>query len=124
MDFNVPMRGYDNYCRWWSRKGAASGGDLSTWVAKRVATGDFYAQIVYSQTLQDTIVGGSFMYEKNKVTLKTRNDVSEMTSEDIVEHDGDLWRVVSVQKQPFRLQQREYGSEKYISSIYFIELRK
>ena len=83
--------------------------------------GTFFASEINSKMDEYQVVEQSFMFRSHNVTLKTNDDISDMTENSVVRYDGELWRVKNVQK--IKNKKRSYYSidEEY---TYFLTLRR
>lgn len=83
--------------------------------------GTFFASEINSQMDEYQVVEQSFMFRSHNVTLKTNDDISDMTENSVVRYDGELWRAKNVQK--IKNKKRSYFNidEEY---TYFLTLRR
>ena len=61
------------------------------------------------------------MAEAITVSIFTEDDISSLKRNDIVEFDGEIYRVEEIQKAPYK-KQRQFMKEGY-SCSYYISLR-
>ncbi len=123
IDLFQSRRTYNSLCRWWSRNEDEQY-ELDKLVLNRVPSGLFWAKETASEQYQDNVVNGMFMFDRTTVVIKSPDDLTGIKSEDIVEYEGELWMVRSVQKRKARIQQSEFASNSQCSHYWFIELRK
>lgn len=126
-------RGYNERCKWWCRNendtvyllndDAITPENDEYWMNK-TPSGTFWANEVYSQTEDNNVIGGSFMFDKTTTTIKTRDNVSGLTNNDIILYQDNLWRVISVQTKEMRKQGLEFAKRPQIDIITFISLRR
>ena len=123
IDLFQSRRNYNEQCRWWKRN-ESDEYEENEIVYKRIPSGSFSAKEVNAHVYTDVTIGGTFMFDKETVTIKTPDNVSGMTARDIVEYKGELYIVNDVQKQVSRMQNGVFGNEKNSSHFWYISLRK
>ena len=114
---------YNEPCKWWKRD-ERDQFDPDELVFKRVPDGTFMAKEVSPQRDQNIQVGGSFMFDRTSVTIKSPDNLEDIKSEYIVEYQGEKWIVVSVQKSKARMQNTFFAADKNCSHYWYLELRK
>lgn len=114
---------YNCKCRWWRRN---TNDDIESdeLIMKRVPNGIFMAKEVAPNRQQDIQVGGVFMFSRDNITIKSPDDLSEIEAKDLVEFNGDLWIVESVQRTKARVQNTFFGKDIHCSHYWYLELRK
>ena len=86
----------------------------------REPSGYFYAKPISAENSNSNLIGGTFMFESNSVTLKTNDDISMIQKDDLVEFRGMIYRLVSLQKKLLRMNPSQYSNEAKYS--YYLEL--
>ena len=114
---------YNEKCRWWHRN-ENDEIDTDELVMKSIPSGSFLAKEVSPKRTQDIQVGGVFTFEKDTITIKSPDNLSDITTKDLVEFRGELWRVVTVQRSKARNQNTYFGRESNCSHYWYLELRK
>ena len=114
---------YHEKCRWWHRN-ESDEIETDEIITKRIADGTFVAKEVSPVRTQDIQVGGAFMFEKDTITIKSPDNLFGLSSEDLVEFRGELWRVITVQRSKARNQNTFFGNDKNCSHYWYLELRK
>lgn len=71
----------------------------SDYIHERKPSGEFYAKEVNSEYLSSQIVSSSFMFDDSSIMIETRDDVAELSNNDIVKYDERPWNVVSIQRK-------------------------
>lgn len=122
-DLFQSRRGYNEYCKWWSQNESEEI-SFDKLVSKRVPSGCFYAKEVNPETSQNAIIGGTFMFDKTTITIKTPDNVLGIKNNDIVLFRGEKWIVIDVQKRQSHLQQSEFANDENVSHYWYISLRK
>ena len=97
IDIYASRRCNYEYCRFWVRDGDSSVPD-STLVHSKKPDGCFYATEENPESLQDSILSDSFMFDENFVVISSTDSVEGISAEDLVEYDGRVWIVQGVQK--------------------------
>lgn len=122
-DFFQSKRNYNQKCKWWSRS-EIDENTPDELIMKRVPNGIFFAKEVSPQASTSEVVGDSFMFEKDTITIKTPDNLWQIKRNDLVEYEGDKWIVDNVQKPHSRMQNTFFAKDKDCSHFYYIELRK
>ena len=115
---------YNDKCTWWSRNENEEDIDLDELVMKRVPTGSFMAKEVSPLRKQDAQIGGVFEIEKHAITIKSPDNLSNISEKDLVRFRGEMWRVASVQRSKARNQNTFFASDKDCSHYWYLELSK
>lgn len=122
-DLAQSTRGYNIFCRWWSHDEREQF-ELDEMIYKRTPSGAFWAKEVAPESMRGNIVGGVFMIDSSRTTIRSPDNCMGLKSEDIVEYQGELWIVVSVQKGKAKHANTMYAADKNCSHFWYIELRK
>lgn len=115
---------YNVKCRWWARNEDDDEIDLDELVMKRVASGFFRAKEVAPLRKQDAQIGGVFEIEKHFITIKSPDNLGNISEKDIVDFGGEFWRVTSVQRSKSRNQNTFFAKDKNCSHYWYLELSK
>ena len=110
-----------NKCYFWSQERGKDIVDREELSRRISPTGFFSAKEVSNINEDPQIVGGSMMFERKTVTLKTYDNISNMKRDDFVSYDGRMWVASSINKKKVR-RQSQYGVN--TPFIYYIELRR
>lgn len=105
-------------CKYWNRKDSKL--SLDEYTYNNEPSGSFYAKEITAQTMQKNIIGNTFMFDQDTITLET-SDVVNIASGDIVEYENDLWSVSNVQIKEI------HKSKQFMKSSYrktYIQIRK
>lgn len=121
IDLETSRRDMFDLCTYWSQNDNQNLVSLDQLVHNKKPTGEFYAKEENSLSVQNQVVGGSFMFEETTVTLKTNDDVHLLRQNDVVFYDNKYYRVESIQQVKVR-KQRQYLKSNYSASTY-ISLR-
>ena len=123
IDIYQSRRLYNEICRWWSHdeRDQFPSNEI---VFKREPTGYFWAKEENAEQNRGNVVGGVFLLDSSRITIKSPDNLDKIQSEDLVEYRGELWIVVSVQKTKARIQQTMFANDKYCSHFWYVELRK
>ena len=110
-----------NKCYFWSIEKNSDIVNREEICRKRSPGGFFMAKEQYDQEEDRQVISNAFVFERNSVTLKTYDNISNMQHDDIVKYDENIWSVVSIRKKKVR-RQSQYG--KSTPFIYFVSLRR
>lgn len=109
-------------CKFWSQDEAEENGVDDAEIAYKLSpTGTFYAKEANPYSISNQIVAETFLAESISITIITEDDINALKRNDIVEFDGEVYRVEGIQKNPYK-KQRQFMKEGY-SCSYFISLR-
>lgn len=109
-------------CKFWSQDMAEENGVDNDEIAYKLSpSGSFYAKEMNSYNFSNQILADVFMAESITITVFTEDDVSCLKRNDIIEFDGEIYRVEEIQKTPYK-KQRQFLKQGY-SNGYFIALR-
>lgn len=108
-------------CIYWNRDERNKTGNPSQWILANEPTGRFNAKITSPKSSQMDVINGVWSNNKNRITLETDDDVSDLERGSIVKHAGALWLVESVQSEE-HLRESEFSN--HISYKYYISLTK
>lgn len=123
IDIFQSRRNFNERCRWWSRN-EDDRYEPSDLISKRVASGQFWAKEMSAMQLMNTNLGNAFRIDSEHTTIKTPDDLDGIKADDIVEYQGDLWRVDDVQKTKARMQNTQYAEDRKCSHFWYISLRR
>lgn len=115
---------YNEKCYWWARNENDDDYDLDELVMKRVPDGSFMAKEVAPLRKQDAQIGGVFEVEKHFITIKSPDNLMNISEKDLIKFRGEFWRVVSVQRSKARNQNTFFGKDKNCSHYWYLELSK
>lgn len=122
-DLFQSRRNFNEKCRWWSRN-ESDKYDESELIYKRIPSGTFCAKEVNAEVKDDNVINGIFMVSRTQVTIESPDNLSGIKNEDIVEYQGDLWRVANLQKKKSRIQNTEFSKVEEISHFWYLSLIK
>ena len=109
-------------CKFWSQDEAEENGVDDAEIAYKLSpSGSFYAKEMNSYNFSNQILADVFMAESITITIFTEDDVNALKRNDIIEFDGEVYRVEEIQKTPYK-KQRQFLKQGY-SNGYFIALR-
>lgn len=83
--------------------------------------GTFFASEMNSMMEEYQVVEQSFMFKSRNVTLKTNDDISDITENSKVKYDDEIWRVKNVQKE--KKKKRSYFDTEP-EYTYYLTLRR
>lgn len=109
-------------CKYWSQIRDEKVVKLSEIAYYRKPTGFFDAEETGAYTEENQTVEGTFMLQKDVVSIETVDDVRDLKMNDIVEFNGDLYRVTDIQRE-VKKKQAQYMNE-YQSIKTFISLMR
>jgi hypothetical protein len=110
-------------CRWWAsllpedEDTSASSFDYNS----MLPSGSFMAREMANYSNDNQEMGGVFLFNENHVVLSTNDDIRKMKANDLVEYDGDMWIVETVNKQKIK---RQSQFAKDVPFSYSIALRR
>ena len=90
-------------------------------IYERSPNGSFMASEINSYDTNNQVVANSFMFDQNFATLQTNDDVSELSINDLVVFDNEVWRVSSISKQK-KKKQNQFS--KFVYYKTFISLNR
>ena len=84
-------------------------------------SGFFAAKQITSIQNMPQVVAGLFMFDSNTVTLQSYEDLSELSRDDIVEFQGEIYRLQDIQAARLRKtnQFTDYGGK-----VYYMRLKR
>jgi len=121
IDLSRSRREFNEFCKWFSREYFDS---LDKITHDSNPTGVFYAKEVSAETFSDSVLGGSFMFDKQNTVIQSPDDLHGIKPKDIVLYQGEYWFVTNVQKKKFRMQNSEFAVDRHCSHDWYIEIRK
>lgn len=130
-DLFQSRRNYNEPCMWWSRderRNATTSkvieDNSDELIMQRAPSGTFMAKEVSPESIQDSIVASSFIFDKSIITIKTPDNIWGIKSKDLVLFKNERWIVVNVQKSIAKAQNTMFASDKNCSHYWYLELRK
>ena len=133
VDLFTSRRNHFNKCYYWKRNNREEElkQDLYTTVSvddetnelsyEREPDGWFDASEVGNYEQNNQIVAGAFMFDENLVTLETNDNIPLLGVNDIVVHDGFVWRVLRTARKK-RKRQSQFSND--FSYKTFISLKR
>ena len=85
-------------CPYWVRDERNSAGSPETWVVERQPTGFFHAKPINARSTRMDVVNGVWATDASELALETDDEVHDISRGSVVEYDGVLWIVQSVQR--------------------------
>ena len=64
------------------------------------------------------------MIDRTRITIESPDNLSDIKSNDIVEYQGEFWRVDNVQKKKSRQQNSEFVNSNNVSYYWYLSLIK
>lgn len=119
IDLKTSRRDYFLHCAYWSQNEEEYIDDDKI-VYEKDPTGYFYAKELSSYNISSNVVVGVFMARSVRVTIETKDDVSNLRRNDIVIIDNKIYRVEDIQITPVK-KQRQFLRQNN-SNIYTISL--
>lgn len=122
-DLFQSRRNFNEHCRFWTRNESEKYDECEL-VYKRVASGSFWAKEVNAEVTNDNIINGVIILDRTSVTIMSPDNLEDITSRDVVEYQGELWRVENCQKRKAKIQNREFGKVSSVSHYWYLTLIK
>ena len=121
VDIFTSRRDFFDDCMYWSVN-EEEYIDPNELVHNTTPSGYFTAKQVSSEDNTSQVIGGAFMFDSTRITLKT-NDIMDglIKKNDIVLFRGEIWRVEDVQKTPIK---KSHQLSVIISYTFFIRLKQ
>ena len=123
LDVWVSHKGYNEYCKWWERD-EDDENDSDELIMKREPSGFFYAKEQVAESADSSIIGGKFLLDRNRITIKTRDNVQGIKNNCLVLFQNEVWIVDVVQRKHLRSGNTEFAKEEDATNIWFIQMRK
>lgn len=123
IDIFQSRRNYNEPCKWWARN-ESDEHEPNELVSKRVPNGTFMAKEMSPMQLMNMNLGGAFRIDSTHTTIKSTDNLEEMKGDDLVEYQGELWRVDDIQKSKAKIQNTWYANDKHCSHFWYVSLRK
>ena len=122
-DMFQSRRDYNEECRWWKRN---DNDDipLDEYVDKRVPDGYFCAKEMTAEQLMRSVLAGVFRIDSTHITIKTPDDLGDITADCLVEYQGEMWRITNVQRSLARRQSTYFAKNADCPHFWYIELRR
>lgn len=108
-------------CEYWIRDERTASGTPSQWVTYNQSSGTFYVKPVSVKSTQMDVVSGVWAIDKNRITLETDDEVTDIDRGCIIKFDDQLWLVEAVQRE---IHNKESEFSKHIDYKYIISLTK
>lgn len=108
-------------CFFWSQERCRDNVKREEISRKIKPTGYFMAKDSSDENSTHQTVGGAFIFERNTITLKTYDDISNLEHDDFVKYDGRMWIVDDIRRKKNRRQSQFGTATPY---VYYISLRK
>ena len=122
-DLFQSRRNYNEPCKWWSRN-ESDQFTSDVLIMKRIPSGTFMAKEVSPEMERDNPIANAWLLHRTGVTIKTPDDITGISGEDLIFYEGEKWIVVTAQKIKARIQQTEFARDKNCSHYWYIELRR
>lgn len=122
-DLFQSRRNYNEPCKWWSRN-ETDDYDSDVLIMQRIPSGLFMAKEVSPEMERDNPIANAWLLHRTGVTIKTPDDLTGISGEDLVWYEGEKWIVSSFQKIKARMQQTEFATDKHCSHYWYLELRR
>lgn len=106
-------------CKYWVRDERDSVGTPQEWILQNQPSGRFYAKELAPVSTQMDVVSGVWALDKNRVVLETDDDVDDIDRGCLIEYNGELWLVESVQRTRHRKESefRKHPDYKYTINV-------
>ena len=88
---------------------------------ERSPSGTFMAAESNDYTSDNNIVASSFMFDEHTIMIETNDDISDISQNDIVAFDGNVWRVTSISK---RKKKRQNQYSKFPAYTTYLSLKR
>lgn len=118
IDLYTTRRNYHNKCWYW--KVDSKNKIQETLLYETKPSGFFYAKEENSSTFSKNVIGSVFQVGENLLMISTKDSVSDLRANDIVEFKKKKWIVNDIQRKNIN-KQNEYSLNN--SAIYYIALR-
>lgn len=122
-DLFQSRRNYNEPCKWWSRN-ESDDYESDVLIMKRIPSGLFMAKEVSPEMERDNPIANAWLLHRTGVTIKTPDDLTGISGQDLVWYEGEKWIVNSFQKIKARMQQTEFATDKNCSHYWYLELRR
>lgn len=120
VDIFTSRRTMFDKCQFWKRN-EDDYVDTNEIVYSIEPSGYFSAQQVSGEENSPQVIGGIYMFDSNRVTIKTNDDIEIIKKNDVVLFREEGWRVENVQKIPVK-KVNQYCSEIYYT--FYLRLKK
>lgn len=108
-------------CEYWIRDERDKSGSPQEWVLHNQSSGFFWAKPLSVKSTQANVINGSWMLDKNYITLETDDEISDIDRGSVVKFDDQLWLVEAVQRE---IHNKESEFSKHIDYKYVLSLTK
>ena len=116
-------RNFNERCRWWTRNESDQYEDNKL-VYKRIPSGSFFAKEAASEASDDNVIGGTMLIRKTTITIFSPDNLEMIKPKDLVEYQGEIWRVEDSQKRISRIQNSEFANNNAVSRYWYLTLIK
>ena len=120
VDIFTSRRTEEIECEYWIAKDDKAP-TLDKYDLDQIPDGTFFAKEVNMEMEEYQVVEQEFMFESHNVTLKTNDDIKDITKNSVVSYDGELWRVRNIQKE--KVKKHSYNSLES-TFRYYLSLRR
>lgn len=128
-DLFQSRRNFNERCSWWSREESGIYEEDMLVYREKKPSGVFYAKEANAEVQGDNLIGGIIMAEKTSVTIMSADDLTslynhiyDLKDKVLVEYQGQIWRVDSVQKRKARIQNSEFANIRRVSHYWYLSL--
>lgn len=111
-------------CRWWKRNEDNDEIPDSELIMQIEPSGIFWAKELQSERNDKGQFGGSLMIDRNRVAIRSPDNLGDLESNDLVLYQDKLWIVESCQRQIHRAGNMQYAKDSDVSHYWFISLRR
>lgn len=126
VDIFTSRRNCNNLCYYWIRRDNEDDSsiivsvdkDLNEMVYEREPDGSFYANEMQTYDSENQIIGGTFMFDQNFVTIVTEDNIPNININDIVVYDDEVWRISSISKRKRKRQNQFSRNCAYKTYLY------
>ena len=117
-------RNFNEQCRWWHRNESEEDLEDNELFYKRIPTGSFFAKEAASEMNDSNILGGVMLANKSTITIYSPDNLEAIRPNDLVEFQGQMWRVEDNQAKIFRMQNNEFVKNDSVSRYWYLTLIK
>ena len=84
-------------------------------------SGYFDAKQINAIENSPQVISGVFMFDSNRTTIQTNDDVEDIQKNYLVEFRNEIWRVENVQRTPIR---KNYQFSEEVTYTYYLRLKR
>lgn len=114
---------YNEKVKWWSRD-IRNRNEYDEIIMKKTPTGIFWAKETTPLRNDSQTIMGSIRVDQQTITIKTTDNLTEMKENDLVLFRGKKWIVLSIQMSKSKNQHTVFGTDKYCSHYWYLELHR